>query len=93
MRKMMGAKMKPLNRRLLIEVLNQEEEQSGVFFVPKTEKTPDEYTVGSVVACAEDCTLDLVGKKVFFTTFGMETVVHNGHEYIFIGENHLICSE
>ena len=85
--------MKPLNRRLLIEVLNQEEEQSGAFFVPKTEKIPDEYTVGSVLASADDCTLDLVGKKVFFTTFGMETVVHNGDEYIFVGENHLICSE
>tara|TARA_R110000744_G_scaffold246461_1_gene362962 strand:+ start:327 stop:584 length:258 start_codon:yes stop_codon:yes gene_type:complete len=85
--------MKPLNRRLLIEVLNQEEEQSGSFFVPQTEKTPDEYTVGKVIACAEDCKSDLVGKKVIFTTFGMETVVLSGSEYTFIGENHLICAE
>ena len=59
--------MKPLNRRLLIEVLNQEEEQSGAFFVPQTEKTPDEYTVGIVLDCAADCNSDLTGNKVVFT--------------------------
>ena len=84
--------MKPLNRRLLIEVLNQEEEQSGSFFVPQTDKTPEEYTVATVVDCATDCTLDLTGKKVVFTTFGMETITLDGKQYNFIGENHLICT-
>ena len=77
---MIGAKMKPLNRRLLIEVLNQEEEQSGAFFV------------ATVVDCATDCTLDLTGKKIVFTTFGMETITLDGKQYNFIGENHLICT-
>jgi len=84
--------MKPLNRRLLIEVLNQEEEQSGAFFVPQTDKAPDEYTVAKVLDCATDCALDLTGKKVVFTTFGMETIMLDGEKYSFIGENHLICS-
>ena len=84
--------MKPLNRRLLIEVLNQEEEQSGAFFVPQTDKTPDEYTVGVVLECADDCSSDLAGKKVVFTTFGMETITFDGKQYNFIGENHLICT-
>jgi len=85
--------MKPLNRRLLIEVLNQEEEQSGAFFVPQAEKPPEEYTVGHVIECSTDCRLDLAGKKVVFTTFGLETVKYDGKDYNFIGENHLICVE
>ena len=84
--------MKPLNRRLLIEVLNQEEEQSGAFFVPQTDKAPEEYTVATVLACATDCVTDLTGEKVVFTTFGMETITLDGKQYSFIGENHLICS-
>ena len=84
--------MKPLNRRLLIEVLNQEEEQRGAFFVPQTEKTPAEYTVGVVLDCAADCNSDLTGNKVVFTTFGMETITLDGKQYNFIGENHLICT-
>ena len=85
--------MKPLNRRLLIDVLNQEEEQSGAFFVPQTEKPPEEYTVATVLECSDDCRLDLTGKKVVFTTFGLENVKVNGEEYNFIGESHLICVE
>jgi co-chaperonin GroES (HSP10) len=85
--------LKPLNRRLLIEVLNQEEERSGAFFVPQTEKPPDEYTVARVLECAEDCQVNLTGKKVIFTTFGLEVVSLDGEHYNFIGENHLICAE
>jgi len=85
--------LKPLNRRLLIEVLNQEEEQSGAFFVPQAEKAPEEYSVGKVLDCADDCQLNLAGTKVVFTTFGLETIRLDGKEYNFIGENHLICAE
>jgi len=83
--------MKPLNRRLLIEVINQEEEKSGAFFIPEAEKSPDEYTVALVIDCAEDCGIDMTGQRVVFTTFGIETVTVAGKQYNFIGENHLIC--
>jgi len=83
--------MKPLNRRLLIEVLNQEEETSGAFFIPQEDKRPDEFLFGKVLDCADDCSSNLVGKKVVFTTFGLETVKVGSKEYTFIGENHLIC--
>tara|TARA_Y100000310_G_C20217280_1_gene594097 strand:+ start:320 stop:577 length:258 start_codon:yes stop_codon:yes gene_type:complete len=85
--------MKPLNRRLLIEVLNQEEETSGAFFVPQEDKTPSEFSFGKVLDCADDCSTDLVGKRVVFTTFGIEKVTSANREYNFIGENHLICWE
>ena len=85
--------MKPLNRRLLIEVLNQEEEQSGAFFIPQAEKPPEEYTVAKVIECSDDCRLDLAGKKIVFTTFGLETVKIDGKDCSFIGESHLICAE
>ena len=53
--------MKPLNRRLLIEVI-EEEPQQGAFFVPVEEKI-EEFLSAKVIACAEDCASDLVGKQ------------------------------
>jgi co-chaperonin GroES (HSP10) len=81
--------MKPLNRRLLIEVIEEEPEQ-GAFFVPVEEKV-EEFLVAKVIACATDCTNDLTGKSVVIHSFGREEVIVTGKRYTFIGENHLIC--
>jgi co-chaperonin GroES (HSP10) len=83
--------MKPLNRRLLIEVI-KEEAQQGAFFVPTEEKTSD-FSIAKVVACAPDCSQDLSGKTVVFHVFGIEEVRAAGTSYTFIGENHLVCVE
>jgi co-chaperonin GroES (HSP10) len=83
--------MKPLNRRLLIEVI-KEEAQQGAFFVPTEEKT-SEFSLAKVLACADDCSEDLSGKTVVFHAFGTEEVRKGGSTYTFIGENHLICVE
>ena len=83
--------MKPLNRRLLIEVV-KEEPQQGAFFVPVEEKI-EEFLTAKVLACSEDCTRDLTGKTVVIHSFGREEVVVKGKRYTFIGENHLICAE
>ena len=83
--------MKPLNRRLLIEVIEEEPEQ-GAFFVPVEEKV-EEFLMAKVIACAEDCTNDLTGKSVVIHSFGREEVTVKGKKYTFIGENHLICVE
>ena len=81
--------MKPLNRRLLIEVI-EEEPQQGAFFVPVEEKV-EEFLAAEVIACAEDCATDLTGKTVIIHAFGREEVTLKGKNYTFIGENHLIC--
>jgi co-chaperonin GroES (HSP10) len=83
--------MKPLNRRLLIEVIEEEPEQ-GAFFVPVEEKA-EEFLLAKVVACADDCVGDLTGKTVVIHAFGREEVTVRGKTYTFIGENHLICVE
>jgi co-chaperonin GroES (HSP10) len=83
--------MKPLNRRLLIEVIEEEPEQ-GAFFVPVEEKV-EEFLIAKVIACATDCTNDLAGKSVVIHSFGREEVTVKGKKYTFIGENHLICVE
>ena len=83
--------MKPLNRRLLIEVI-EEDPQQGAFFVPVEEKV-EEFLPAKVVACAEDCANDLTGKTVVIHAFGREEVAVKGKRYTFIGENHLICVE
>ena len=83
--------MKPLNRRLLIEVIAEEPKQ-GAFFVPVEEKA-EEFLPAKVIACAEDCANDLTGKTVIIHAFGREEVTMKGKRYTFIGENHLICVE
>ena len=83
--------MKPLNRRLLIEVI-EEEPQQGAFFVPVEEKV-EEFLPSKVIACAEDCANDLTGKTVVVDAFGREEVTVKGKRYTFIGDNHLICVE
>jgi co-chaperonin GroES (HSP10) len=83
--------MKPLNRRLLIEVI-EEEPQQGAFFVPVEEKV-EEFLTAAVLACAEDCSADLTGKTVVIHSFGTEEVMVQGKKYTFIGENHLVCAK
>ena len=84
-----GTTMKPLNRRLLIEV-QEEDLQQGTFFVPAEERV-EEFLTAWVVACADDCTTNLAGKTVVIHSFGREEVTVKGKKYTFIGENHLIC--
>jgi co-chaperonin GroES (HSP10) len=81
--------MKPLNRRLLIEVF-EEPPQQGAFFVPVEEKV-EEFLTARVISCADSCTNDLTGKTVVIHSFGREEVTVEGKKYTFIGENHLIC--
>ena len=83
--------MKPLNRRLLIEV-TKEEPQEGAFFIPVEDKVQD-FLPAKVIDCAEDCTIDLTGKTVVIHAFGREEVTVKGKKYTFIGESHLICVE
>jgi len=83
--------LKPLNRRLLIEII-EEEPQQGTFFVPVEEKVED-FLTARVISCADDCTNDLTGKTVVIHSFGREQVTVRGQTHTFIGENHLICVE
>ena len=83
--------MKPLNRRLLIEI-TKEEEQQGVFYVPKEDK-PQEFVTARVLSSASDCSQDYTGKVVVIHAFGVENVNVQGKSYTFIGDNHLICAE
>ena len=83
--------MKPLNRRLLIEI-TKEETQQGAFFVPKEEKV-EEFATATVLDCAADCSQDYTGRTVVIHSFGVEKVQVRGDTLTFIGENHLICAE
>ena len=80
--------MKPLNRRLLIEMI-EEDSQSGAFLIPQ-EEAKSEFMIARVVACAEDCSTDLTGERVVLHAFGVEEVMVGGIRYVFVGESHLI---
>jgi co-chaperonin GroES (HSP10) len=81
--------MKPLNRRLLIEVI-KEAPREGSFFVPKEEK-PQDFVAAKVICCASDCSEDLTDKKVIVHAFGVEKIIFEGQDYTFIGESNLVC--
>ena len=84
--------MKPLNRRLLIEVI-EEEPQQGAFFVPVEEKV-EEFLPAKVIACAEDCANDLDWQDCCRPCLReRRSNSIKGKKYTFIGENHLICVE
>jgi co-chaperonin GroES (HSP10) len=83
--------MKPLNRRLLIDIIKEEEHQ-GAFYIPKEEKI-EEFVAANVISCASDCSQDYTGQTVVIHSFGVESVKVKGKSYTFIGESHLICVE
>ena len=83
-----GITMKPLNRRLLIEVI-EEDSHAGAFLVPK-EETRSEFIIARVVGCADDCSADLTGQRVVLHAFGIEEVMVGGTQYVFVGESHLV---
>ena len=85
--------MKPLNRRLLIEV-TEEAPQQGAFFVPVEEKI-EEFLTAKVIACAEDCTTDLSGKIVVIVWFSHCAKVSayvSSKESLKISTNSSLCS-
>ena len=81
--------MRPLNRRLLIEVIDNEPQQ-GAFFI-QTEEKLQEFLVARVISYASDCVEDMTDKTVIFHSFGKEEVTLGSDKYVFIGENHLVC--
>jgi len=83
--------LKPLNRRLLIEI-NKEETHQGAFFVPEEEKV-EEFVTAKVLSCAADCSQDYTGKNVVLHSFGVDLGGGRVIKNTFIGENHLICTE
>jgi len=85
-----GVTMRPVNRRLLVELF-EEEEESPLFILPEDfqEKSHRSY---KVLATARDCNMDLkVGEIVIAHTSDPEAITFEGKEHLLLLENHVVC--
>lgn len=82
--------MRPVNRRLLVELF-EEEEETPVFILPEDfqEKSHRSY---KILATANDCSMDLkVGEIVVAHTSDPERIVFEGNEHLLLLENRVVC--
>lgn len=87
--------LKPWNRRLLVQLLKQEEEESGPQILlpedykPKTEN--DYHVQALVLACASDATEELQNKKIILQSNGVEEFTVNNETHYLVLENYVVC--
>jgi len=89
--------LKPIGDRVVIELLDKEEEKVGSIFVPDTAKEKPQQ--GKVVAVGQGRRdgKDLVpmnvkvGNTVLFSKYGGTEVKHDGKEYLIVSENDILA--
>ena len=87
-------KVKPWNRRLLVEMVEVAEEQASAILLPEDYKPNHEYDYhipARVLAGASDATLSLVGKQVILQSSGIEEFKVNGEMHYLVLENYIVC--
>jgi len=85
-------KIQPLDDRVLVEVLEEEEKTQGGIIIPDTAK--EKPRMGKVVEVGTDEELkDLIkpGEKIIFAKYGGEEIKFDGHEYIILSRNDILA--
>jgi chaperonin GroES len=89
---------KPLNDRILVKPLEQEEEQIGGIIIPDTAKEKPQE--GEVVAVGEGKLLEngerqalsvAVGNKVLFGKYASTEIKYEGEEYLIMREDDILA--
>lgn len=78
---------KPLNGRVLLEVLDEIEKMKGGLYIPDASK--EKSNVGIVREVSSGCGVE-VGSKVMFSQFAGSLVKLSGKEYLLILEKDLL---
>jgi chaperonin GroES len=89
--------LKPIGDRVVIELMDQEEEKVGSIYVPDTAKEKPQQ--GKVIAVGQGRRdgKDLipmsvkVGNTVLFSKYGGSEVKHDGKEYLIVSENDILA--
>lgn len=85
-------KIQPLDDRVLVEVLEEEEKTRGGIIIPDTAK--EKPRMGKVVEVGTDEDLkELIksGEKIIFAKYGGEEIKIDGQEYIILSRNDILA--
>ena len=81
----------PHNKRLLVEV-QQEEAEQNLFFIPDEAKQKSEWTIAKVISASDMENALYLNRNVVFLTHLLETVSIQGKDYHFIESNYVVAS-
>lgn len=81
----------PSNRNILIEIVNNEEQQSDILVPNGSIKRP-EYSIGKTLAYSVDCEtgFQTIGRLVIFPSNMIQEIEVNGQKATFIAENYVL---
>jgi len=85
-------KIQPLDDRVLVEILEEEEKTQGGIIIPDTAK--EKPRMGKVVEVGTDEDLkDLIraGEKIIFAKYGGEEIKIDGQEYVILSRNDILA--
>ena len=83
---------KPVNRMILVEVLQEQQDDSTGILVPKGYKDINPHSTARVVSVSPGCTIDVrEGSEIVFETSVLEEVKTKGKVYSFVSENYVVC--
>lgn len=81
--------LKPLSKRVVLELIKEEEKKVGSLLLPGSAKVDE--NIAKVVAVATDVESVSVGEVVVFEQFAGLSVSHDGQDFIVIKEEHLVA--
>lgn len=82
---------KPSNRNILVEIVNNEQEQESDILVPNGSIKRPEYSVGETLAYSVDCKdWGCVGQLIIFPSNMIQEIEVNGQKATFIAENYVL---
>ena len=81
----------PHNKRLLVEV-QQEEVEQNLFFIPDEAKQKSEWTTARVISSSDKENSCYLNRLVIIPTHLLETVSIQGKDYHFIESNYVVAS-
>ena len=82
--------MRPVNRRLLVELFEEQEEKP--FFILPEDFQERSHRPYKILAAAKDCNMDLqVGEIVVAHTTDPEKILFEGKEHLLLLENRVVC--
>ncbi len=89
--------LKPIGDRVVIELLEAEEDKVGSLYVPDTAKEKPQQGKVIAVGPGRQDGKDLipmtvkVGNKVLFSKYGGTEVKHSGKDYLIVSENDILA--
>lgn len=85
-------KVKPWNRRLLIKLPEEEQQEESSILLPEDYKpSTGDHLIGEVLSTSTDGSPELEGKKVVFPPSSLEEIEIDGDLYYLILENYIIA--